>query len=78
MTGNRDTSGENRVGREPVAAAPERYLEIPGLDHGEHHERPCQTNLIGAVEPTIEDAQAASWRHSAKAAERLSLKFSRL
>ena len=29
---------ENRQGRERVAAEPERYLEIPGLDHGEHHE----------------------------------------
>ena len=48
------------MGRERAAAAPERYLEIPGLDHGEHHERHCQTNLIEALEPTIEDAQAAS------------------
>ena len=31
-------AGENREGREHVAAAPERYLEIPGLGHGEHHE----------------------------------------
>ena len=31
-------AGENREGRERVAAEPERYLEIPGLDHGEHHE----------------------------------------
>ena len=30
--------GENREGRERVAAEPERYLEISGLDHGEHHE----------------------------------------
>ena len=29
---------ENGQGRERVAAEPERYLEIPGLDHGEHHE----------------------------------------
>ena len=40
--------------------------------------RCCQTNWMGPVEPTIEGSQAASWRHSAKAAERLSLKFSRL
>ena len=31
-------SEENREGRERVAAEPERYLEIPGLDHGAHHE----------------------------------------
>ena len=60
MMGNRDTSGGEPRGGERVAAAPERYLEIPGLDHGEHHERHCQTNLIGPLEPTIEDAQAAS------------------
>ena len=29
---------ENREGRERVATEPGRYLEIPGLDHGEHHE----------------------------------------
>ena len=29
---------ENREGRERVAAEPERYLEITGLDHGDHHE----------------------------------------
>ena len=29
---------DNREGRERVAAEPERYLEIPGRDHGEHHE----------------------------------------
>ena len=28
----------NRQGRERVAADAERYLEIPGFDHGEHHE----------------------------------------
>ena len=38
----------------------------------------CQTNWMGPVEPTIEGSQAASWRHSAKAVERLSLKLSRL
>ena len=31
-------AGENREGRERVAAEPEWYMEIPGLDHGEHHE----------------------------------------
>ena len=31
-------AGENREGRERGAAEPERYLEIPGLDHGKHHE----------------------------------------
>ena len=30
-------AGENREERERVEAEPERYLEIPGLDHGEHH-----------------------------------------
>ena len=30
-------AAENREMRERVAAAPERYLEIPGLEHGEHH-----------------------------------------
>ena len=29
---------ENRATREQVEAAPARYLEIPGLDHGEHHD----------------------------------------
>ena len=29
---------ENCEGRERVAAEPERYLEIPGLDHGDHHD----------------------------------------
>ena len=38
----------------------------------------CQTNWMGPVEPTIEGSQTASWRHSAKAAERLSLKLPRL
>lgn len=28
---------ENCEGREAVAAAPDRYLEIPGLDHDDHH-----------------------------------------
>ncbi len=28
---------ENREERERVEAEPERYLEIPGLGHGEHH-----------------------------------------
>ena len=29
---------ENCKGRERIAAEPERYLEIPGLDHGDHHD----------------------------------------
>ncbi len=29
---------ENRRDRERVEADPNRYLEIPGLDHGEHHD----------------------------------------
>lgn len=29
---------ENRALREAIAAAPARYLEIPGLDHGDHHD----------------------------------------
>ena len=29
---------DNRDGRERVAAEPGRYLQVPGLDHGEHHE----------------------------------------
>ena len=29
---------ENRAVRERVEAAPERYLEVPGLQHGEHHD----------------------------------------
>ena len=29
---------ENCEGRERVAADPQRYLEIPGLDHGDHHD----------------------------------------
>ena len=28
---------ENREGREAVDAEPDRYLEIPGLDHDDHH-----------------------------------------
>ena len=30
--------GRTTRGANGVAAEPERYLEIPGLDHGEHHE----------------------------------------
>ena len=29
---------ENRQERERVAGDPDRYLEIPSLDHGDHHE----------------------------------------
>ena len=29
---------ENRTTRDRVNALPNRYLEIPGLDHGDHHE----------------------------------------
>ena len=29
---------ENRAVRQRIEAAPERYLEIPGLDHGDDHE----------------------------------------
>jgi len=29
---------DNRQVRERVAGDPDRYLEIPGLDHGDHHE----------------------------------------
>ena len=29
---------ENRVIREAIEAAQDRYLEIPGVDHGEHHD----------------------------------------
>ena len=29
---------ENRTTRDQVDALPNRYLEIPGLDHGDHHE----------------------------------------
>ncbi len=29
---------ENRVIREAIEAAPDRYLEIPGVDHGDHHD----------------------------------------
>ena len=28
---------ENRMGRQAIKAEPERYLEIPGLDHDDHH-----------------------------------------
>jgi hypothetical protein len=31
-------AAENRAQREAIAAAPKRYLEIPGLDHGDHHD----------------------------------------
>ena len=30
-------AAENREERERVAAEPDRYLEIPGLDHDDHH-----------------------------------------
>ncbi len=29
---------DNRAARESIEATPNRYLEIPGLDHGDHHE----------------------------------------
>jgi hypothetical protein len=29
---------ENRQQRERIAAEPDRYLEIPGFDHGDHHD----------------------------------------
>ena len=29
---------ENRALREAVETAPDRYLEIPGVDHGDHHD----------------------------------------
>jgi hypothetical protein len=29
---------DNAAERERVEASPDRYLEIPGLDHGDHHE----------------------------------------
>ncbi len=29
---------ENRMKREAIEAAPDRYLKVPGVDHGEHHE----------------------------------------
>jgi hypothetical protein len=32
------SADENRQDRERVTADPDRYLEIPGLDHGDHHE----------------------------------------
>ena len=28
---------ENRVGRQAIEAEPKRYLEVPGLDHDDHH-----------------------------------------
>ncbi len=31
-------AAENRALRETIAAAPARYLEIPGLDHGDRHD----------------------------------------
>ena len=55
------------------ASVPASQKWPPDLGHWH-----CQTNLIGPVEPTTKDAQAASLRHSAKAAERLSLKVARL
>ena len=39
--------------------------------------RRCQTNWIGPIEASIEGSQAASWRHSARAAVRCCLKTSR-
>ncbi len=29
---------ENRMKREAIEAASDRYLKVPGVDHGEHHE----------------------------------------
>ena len=40
-------------------------------------QRRCQTNWIGPIEASIEGSQAASWRHSARAAVRCCLKTSR-
>lgn len=31
-------AAENRALRQRIAAAPKRYLEIPGLEHGDHHD----------------------------------------
>ena len=43
----------------------------------EHRKGRCQTNWIGPIEASIEGSQAASWRHSARAAVRCCLKTSR-
>ena len=32
------SSAENRATRELVKSAPERFIEIPGRDHGDHHD----------------------------------------
>ena len=32
------STDDNRATRERVESMPERYLEIPGLDHGDHHD----------------------------------------
>ena len=53
----------------------DRFCLLAGVEALAGH---CQTNWMGPVEPTIEGSQTASWRHSAKAAERLSLKLPRL
>ena len=52
---------ENREGRERVAAEPEWYLEIPGLDRGERHEI-LRQELPGIGLDRRRDAPAASGR----------------
>ena len=62
---------------EVIRLAVMMYVRYP-LSLRQVEDRHCQTNWMGPVEPTIEGSQTASWRHSAKAAERLSLKLPRL
>ena len=42
---------ENRVIREAVEAAPDRYLEVPGVDHGDHHDIPRAFLRDNGIEP---------------------------
>ena len=70
-----ESTYRSELGRDRLGRSSRRHPDSERRDAPRRH---CQTNLIGPVEPTIEGSQAASLRHSAKAAERLSLKFSRL
>ncbi len=52
---------ENRAGWDQVFAEPERYLKIPGLGHGEHHEilrRFLRSNWTGDEEHRRGSAEA--------------------
>ena len=49
---------DNRSLREQVASTPDRYLEIPGLDHNEHHEILREFLASDSIEDPVLRAQA--------------------